>query len=1222
MSLIIQNLEFYNSKGVRQAAALNSSNVWTFELTFEESSTGLFATEQIHIMEKAINTINSKNVKTLTTPKTSNAETLSFTFKKRNFQNFFMYRINYDVNIQNYYIESVSNSNKLDLQAEEYSTQNRAAEESNLTIGTNEFAQGEIYPGLKKISEKFIVSLDNTTVVGSPDLLASTAESYINSDGVREIMQYTNAIDTITLNLGFTTEDRGEFTEILDIYVDNGVAQTKIAEVTLFAEAIPEDTRLTVILQNFGQYITEDDSLVFRNTDVNDDNIDHIVTNQKKKELILEFKNLIPYIGSYKGLLNAMKYYGYGDLKIKEWWLNLTNESIFHLEIDKNTFKTEVPKQGQLFNNRNIKRTGKFSLFYDINRPSGILDDNGIPELENVFEYSEEEVLVKLYGLKELLKKKYLPLSTRIVDITGEGITFNRISTTTWPSVIEIEEINGLEVDLKIKVAPRFSEIDVLNKSGYDANVAASKTKLSDLYGTTLKTLSNTRIDAYGDLKYLDSPNRTGHSNVTLSNETFARTLADYDFPLEELANIAYDDLNYYPFYEMEWIITKNTGTQFYKKLKGNLQTMTKISINATSAGDYDVTVFLKDLYNNVYVNRFENLFTVELPEPKIGVIYNYIDTVDTLQEGGQKQIEIGDAHFDFHDKLRTSQTLENVDHITFESLDPNSYLNQKVFVGTKKHAISELKRDDQYIILENLNASSIVALQKQEFATFVNEEIPEFIAPKIITKVSENDSNITITGNKIPIVGDLLEVYKVKEYTSFTLSGKILTIPESIPVKNGIKIYLSNLTENLVILPSKINRNDKDDTITFTINDTESNMFGKVFTKCQILYDFKTYEVSQTNGSDITVTSTIDLNLDDIDLDNHTYGCWWNLVYGRYSVNIASVDILSPTSVRINLQDNERELFRVTKLFKVFFANYDIENAESHAMKTEITLHDLKDAQLKDLEHINFDIGQLWPSSLTGFFIENWAENGSIKINESNDFYFSSKCVGNVYLAIDELKNTTIDEFRMYNYYAANANVIHAVSKVYGEDTLAIIEHIGGMSVTPAVNPIYSTNYPLPPVIAQEQNYEEGTRNNRLLSNKLIRDWDYFNENVEIEKDKSYPYLYDAESIYNTFRQNLTYSINGTFRLNNTRFSNDNIIVPHHTLLYFTGDGSDDIIGKSKYIWTIYDDSVDDIIVQIEGKYMSYFFSEIGNYSIELEVFDSYGNSSKIKNSNMISTY
>lgn len=1222
MSLIVENLEFYNSKGVKQAATLNSSNVWTFELTFEETSTDLFSTEQIHIMERAVNIINNKRVFTLTSPKTANSEVLNFSFQKKSFEKFFMYRINYDANIEDYYIQSISNDKKLDLQHQEYSTQTKAAEESNVVIGTDTFAENEIYPGLTKVLDTFTTSIDTTIEVGSSDDVKTTSNSYINTDGIREIIRYNNAIDTTTLNLGFTSTSRGEFKEVMEIYVNDSVNKTKIAEVTLFAEAIAEDPRLTTILQNFGQNITVEDSLVFRDTDVNDDNIDHIESNRKKKELILEFKNIIPFIGSYKGLLNAMKYYGYGDLKIKEWWLNLTNQNTFHLEIDKDTYKTEKPKQSQLFNNKNIKRTGKFSLFYDINKTTGQLDENGIPELENVFDYSEEEVLIKLYGLKELLKKKYLPLSTRIVDITGEGLTFNRISTTSWPSVVEIEEINGLEYNLKITPEPRFSEIDILNKSGYDANTAATKTILSDLYGTTLSALYNTRIDAYGELKFLDSPNRKGYSNVTLSNDTFSRTLEDFDFPLEDVANVVFEDLDYYPFYEMEWIITKNTGTPFYKKLKGNLQTMSKISINAISAGDYDVTVYLRDLYNNVYLNRYENLFRVELPEPKIGVIYNYIDTVDTLQEGGEKQVEVGDAHFDLVDKLRTDQTLENVDHITFESLDPNSYLNQKVFLNTKSHPISELKRDDQYIILENLKSTDITAIQKQEFATFINETTPTFITPKNIVSVSDINNTIRINGTNTPLDGDLLEVFKIKTYSSFTLSDKILTVPESIPVKNGIKIHLSNSTENLVIVPSKIQRDDKANTITFTIDDTESNLFGKIFTQCQVLYDFKTYEVESVSGETITVTSTIDLNLDDIDLDTYTYGCWWNLVYGKYSVEISKVTVLSPTSVRIDLTDNERELFRITKLFKVFFANYDINNAESKAMKTEITLEDLKDAQLKDLEHINFDVGELWPSSLTGFFIENYSEGGSIKINESNHFSFSSKCTGNVYLAIEELENTEIEEFRMYNYYASNANVIHAVSKVYGEDTIAIIEHTGGMSITPAINPIYSTNYPIPPVTAQENNYEEGTRNNRLVSNKLIRTWDYFDENVEIEEDKSYPYLYDKDSIYNTFRQNITYSINGTFRLNNTRFSNDNIIVPKCTLVYFTGDGSDDIIGKNKYVWTIYDDSNDDIIVQIEGKYMSYFFSESGSYSIELEVFDSYGNSSKIKNSNMVSTY
>jgi hypothetical protein len=45
------------------------------------------------------------------------------------------------------------------------------------------------------------------------------------------------------------------------------------------------------------------------------------------------------------------------------------------------------------------KKTNLFGLYYDIVRDNGDIDSFGIPETEDAFAYTNEEVLIKLFAL-------------------------------------------------------------------------------------------------------------------------------------------------------------------------------------------------------------------------------------------------------------------------------------------------------------------------------------------------------------------------------------------------------------------------------------------------------------------------------------------------------------------------------------------------------------------------------------------------------------------------------------------------------------------------------------------------------------------------------------------------------------------------------------------------------------------------------------------------------
>lgn len=1229
MGFLLQNLEFYDSKGVRQAATLDSSNVWNFELSFDSTSTDLFSTQQIHVMEKAVNILNNESNPTLTYPKSIDSENLVFRFKDRDYENFFLYRIKYSSNIADYYVEATTRNQNLDLQTKEFSDQKRASSSNTFVSGDVTLAENELYPSVSKVANSVIVATESTQEVSTPGEVANVSTSYINSSNVREIYQYDTDIDAPTVNLGFLSSTKGEFKETLEVYLANSSTETLIANISLFAEAEAQDERFVTILENFGQRLTEEDSLAFRDTDVNEDLIDHQVVNKKNKEMILEFKNLIPFIGSYKGLVNALKFYGYGDLKLKEWWLNSETEKIFQYNVNTETYKTERLKEQDFFENKNLKRTGKFSLYYNINDLTGESDSNGIPELENVFEYSQEEVLIKLYGLKELLKKKYLPLSTRIMDITGEGFTFNRISTTAWNTPITIQEVNNFDINADVEAIPQLSTLSNTFISGYEANL-----KLDTLNGILDKRVSSLfprRLDHSNNFsKLYDSPKRESYTTVNLINKDFLLTWEKSNFPWEDADDIKWDDVDGYPFYEMSWIVTKNDGTPFYQKFTGNIAEMSSVSVNVTASGDYDVTLYMRDVYNNVFINRYENLFSVEVPEPRFGVVYNHIKQIDTWEDASEQLINWSDAWFTWGTKLLSEQTWED-SSVTWDSLDPNKYLKQGLLKGQKRFNLDSLDRDGQTVTLSGISDSDLEMIVNQTFLTLIEDRVLPFIKPVNISSADNVANTLTIDSSG-PEVGDIVEVFQQKNFTSFTLTDKQLVVSEAINLKNGVKVHLTNSSEDVVLIPEDFSIDDRTGTTTINLLDEESVLFGKTFTEINICYDFRSYDVIDKTGtntsSTITIFSTVEENVDVIEeiLQSNTMGVWWNLLSGKYSVPIGNITTTNVTAgkrdILINLIDSERELFRVSRNFRVIFAEYDINKAEGKATKTELTWDDLGDSSWVESDHLNWDVCELVPSLLTGFIINDVSGGGRIKINDSEHFQFTSHCTGNITLAVSELTNSEITEFTKYNYHSIDANTIHATSKTWGEDTLAIIEYGGGLGIESAVNPRYASNYPLPNVTKQEPNYEEGTRNNRLLSNRLIRNWDYIEEDVEIERDKSDPDLYFEDDIIETFKQNLAYTTNGNFRWENTMMSEDSINIPRNTICYFYGDISEEIIGKSSYNWKIYDDSNDDVLVEIEGSHISYLFNDKGNYSVELEITDRYGNKSNLRKSGMVNTF
>ena len=282
----------------------------------------------------------------------------------------------------------------------------------------------------------------------------------------------------------------------------------KIAEILFYGQIIGEDTRLDVLTQNLGRAFFGSDSVILRGHNPNEILPNYVEINEKRKELMVAGEDIFPYIGSYKGLIGALKFFGYQDLRIKEYWLNLNFNKVKLQPLQQNQefldnygntlfpnqqsliadvldnpntgkyrliqtygpneegeYVLDVSGEQTLVPSRTYKKTALFGLYYDIVRANDELDPYGYPITQETFSFTQEEVLLKLFALKERLKQSYLPLNARIVDITGEGVYFNVYNTKEWTDFLDRSDIeSGNNVDFIAN--PDFGFIEDLRAFG------------------------------------------------------------------------------------------------------------------------------------------------------------------------------------------------------------------------------------------------------------------------------------------------------------------------------------------------------------------------------------------------------------------------------------------------------------------------------------------------------------------------------------------------------------------------------------------------------------------------------------------------------------------------------------------------------------------------------------------------------------------------------------
>ena len=419
----------------------------------------------------------------------------------------------------------------------------------------------------------------------------------------------------ITAQIALTSETEGFHIRPLSVIeVVDGVETREIANIKIYGEVEAEDERLRVLLGNIGMNLDDTDFFIFKDADINEMSPDHLLLNQKRKELLLQASEIEPFIGTYKALLNAIDFFGYDKITLKEYWLNINEQSENFGKLkavavpNQETIGFLADKKGGTdLPNSNQKKTSRFSLVYRLNTPTGEIDQWDMPKVQETLDYSPDEVLIKLYGLKNKLQRDFLPLQAKIVDITGEGDYFSQFNLNVWNNQHNIKDQNAGREFKPVKVpAKRNVYMEDLRKVDYrltgfgqdfDGIPHADKLSICD----SIENFYNTYYDENKDTFNTIDGIPIGAPIALHIDEGLEDSWDFAEFTWEDAVDTGNHLLNWENWwhrgvYEIEWHLIGPRG--YNKSFRGPVYEYNHFPLTLPYVGEYTVEAHLHDLYN------------------------------------------------------------------------------------------------------------------------------------------------------------------------------------------------------------------------------------------------------------------------------------------------------------------------------------------------------------------------------------------------------------------------------------------------------------------------------------------------------------------------------------------------------------------------------------------------------------------------------------------------
>lgn len=506
-----------------------------------------------------------------------------------------------------------------------------------------------------------LYDIDNSGNIPLIKHLSSYQVDLIDNSSIDQIVggvKYLNAQQNVALqlNIALSSVTEGSHVRNLNLYELVGNTKTLVAKIEFYGEVVGEDERLKVLLSNFGATLGESDFMLFKDHDISEMSPDYILLNQKRKELLLELHNIKPFVGTYKAVLNAIDFFGYDKLTLKEYWLNIDNSTknfgkLFAVPVPHSSVRGEATRKKLSFKlpSNTMKKTSKFSLVYRLNEPNGTFDQWDIPNVTETFDYTPEEILIKLYGLKAKLQKEYLPLQARIIDITAEGDYFDQKNLNVWNNQNPISFFSEGH-DIRFKVVPNdrqlfIEDMSMVLKPTLDQNNDAGnynlflnlgigkENELTTANRSELKTVISKFYETYHDRElHSYNPNIPIGCPILLDgtesfDDIWDEALFTWEDAVDANSNLKVTWENWWKawVYEIEWVVTsKERG--FNQTYRGAIDDYLILPLILPYADTYSVEMRTYDLFGHRSHYRMNDIIDIKLKHLELYGIYKWLE--------------------------------------------------------------------------------------------------------------------------------------------------------------------------------------------------------------------------------------------------------------------------------------------------------------------------------------------------------------------------------------------------------------------------------------------------------------------------------------------------------------------------------------------------------------------------------------------------------------------
>lgn len=275
-------------------------------------------------------------------------------------------------------------------------------------------------------------------------------------------------VTPISFAIGVLADQEGCYQNYLGLYLKDIRQDVNqmffLGVISVKTEIEGEDERYRALMNNFGIPDPKTYPNIFAEEDYEEQLCDWTIVNKKCKELMLIYDKIFPFAGSYKGLVNALKFLGYDDIIIKEWYKifdknNQERDVAFDsVDLQNGKLKSLLEHYNVDYDNRRYSKLNWISLVYHLNEtsqgdyleyetPAWNIDKTGkndivtyspqyfdIPYADPIYTYRNTEIIAKLYSIKHWLETYIIGVMGRIIDITGEGIVYVPHKTQIYPT--------------------------------------------------------------------------------------------------------------------------------------------------------------------------------------------------------------------------------------------------------------------------------------------------------------------------------------------------------------------------------------------------------------------------------------------------------------------------------------------------------------------------------------------------------------------------------------------------------------------------------------------------------------------------------------------------------------------------------------------------------------------------------------------------------------------